>query len=46
VREFFFSFLAAKSLGVSFEDFCGEMDGRDETEAFFAWRRACVERQR
>jgi len=46
VREFFFSFLAAKSVGVSFEDFRGEMDGRDETEAFFAWRRACVERQR
>ena len=46
VREFFLSFLAAKSVGVSFEDFRGEMDGRDETEAFFAWRSACAERQR
>jgi hypothetical protein len=46
VREFFLSFLAAKSVGVGFEDFRGEMDGRDETEAFFAWRQACAERQR
>ena len=40
VREFFLSFLAAKWAGVDFEDFKEEMDGRDETEAFFAWRRA------
>jgi hypothetical protein len=46
VRDFFLSFLAAKSVGVSFEDFRGEMEGRDETEAFFAWRKACVERRR
>jgi hypothetical protein len=46
VREFFLSFLAAKSVGVSFEDFRAEMEGRDETEAFFAWRKACAERQR
>lgn len=42
VREFFFSFLAAKSVGVDFEDFRDEMEGRDETEAFFAWRSACA----
>jgi hypothetical protein len=41
VRDFFLSFLAAKSVGVSFEDFRDEMEGRDETEAFFAWRKAC-----
>jgi hypothetical protein len=46
VREFFFSFLAARSAGVSFEDFRGEMEGRDETEAFFAWRSACRARSR
>jgi hypothetical protein len=34
------SFLAAKWAGVDFEDFKEEMDDRDETEAFFAWRRA------
>src|SRR5512144_2397779 len=32
VREFFLSFLAAKSVGVTFEDFRDEMEGRDETE--------------
>jgi len=41
VREFFLSFLAAHYAGVDFEDFRGEMEGRDETEAFFAWRSAC-----
>jgi hypothetical protein len=46
VREFFFSFLAARSAGASFEDFRGEMEGRDETEAFFAWRSACLARSR
>jgi hypothetical protein len=45
-RDFFLSFLAARYAGVSFEDFRGEMEGRDETEAFFAWRKACAERQR
>jgi hypothetical protein len=44
-RDFFLSFLAAKSVGVSFEDFRDEMEGRDETEAFFAWRKACVARR-
>jgi hypothetical protein len=46
VRDFFLSFLAAKSVGVSFEDFRGEMEDRDETEAFFAWRSACGARRR
>src|SRR5512146_1599669 len=46
VREFFLSFLAAKSVGVTFEDFRDEMEGRDETEAFFAWRSACAWRSR
>jgi hypothetical protein len=41
VREFFLSFLAAHYAGASFEDFRGEMEDRDETEAFFAWRSAC-----
>jgi hypothetical protein len=40
VREFFEAFLAAKYAGLDFEDFRYEMDGREETEAFFAWRRA------
>jgi len=46
VRDFFLSFLAAKSVGVTFEDFRDEMEGRDETEAFFAWRKACVASRR
>jgi hypothetical protein len=45
-RDFFFSFLAAKSVGVSIEDFRDEMEGRDETEAFLAWRKACAARSR
>ncbi len=45
-REFFFSFLAAHYAGASFEDFRDEMEGRDETEAFFAWRSACAARSR
>jgi hypothetical protein len=40
VREWFEEFLAAKSVGVPFEDFKDEMEGREETEAFFAWRAA------
>ena len=46
VHDFFLSFFAAKSVGVTFEDFRDEMEGRDETEAFFAWRKACVASRR
>jgi hypothetical protein len=45
VRDFFLSFLAAHYAGVDFEDFRAEMEGRDETEAFFAWRSACWARR-
>jgi hypothetical protein len=38
VREWFEEFLAAKFVGVPFEVFREEMEGREETEAFFAWR--------
>ncbi len=38
VRDFFLSFLAAKYAGVSFEAFREEMEGREETDDFFAWR--------
>jgi hypothetical protein len=40
VRDFFVSFLAAKHAGLSFETFKEKMEGREETGAFFAWRRA------
>ena len=40
VREWFEEFLAAKSVRVPFEDFKDEIEGREETEAFFAWRAA------
>lgn len=40
VRGFFEAFLAAKMVGLSFEDFREDMEGREETEAFFAWRKA------
>jgi hypothetical protein len=40
VREFFVGSLAAKSAGLGFEEFKREMKGREETKAFFAWRRA------
>jgi hypothetical protein len=46
VRDFFRSFLAAKYVGVSFDDFRDPMEGREETEAFFAWRQAWAARQR
>jgi len=46
VRDFFLSFLAAQYAGASFEEFRGEMDGREETKAFFAWRKACAGRSR
>ena len=46
VRDFFLSFLAAQYAGVGFEDFRDAMDGRDETKAFFAWRKACAARTR
>ena len=38
VRDFFLSFLAARHAGLSFEAFRAEMEGREETDAFFAWR--------
>ena len=37
VRDFFEAFLAAKLVGLPFEDFKEDMEGREETEAFFAW---------
>ena len=37
VREFFVAMLAAKWAGLPFEDFREDMEGREETEAFFAW---------
>ena len=40
VREFFVAVLAAKMVGLPFEDFREDMEGREETEAFFAWRKA------
>jgi hypothetical protein len=40
VRDWFEDFLAAKFAGVPFEAFKEEMEGREETEAFFAWRAA------
>jgi hypothetical protein len=46
VREYFLSFLAAKYAGVSFEDFRDAMEGREETRAFLAWRKACEARRR
>jgi hypothetical protein len=46
VRDFFLSFLAAQYAGVCFEDFIDAMEGRDETKAFFAWRKACAARPR
>ena len=46
VRDFFLSFLAAQYAGVDFDDFRDAMEGREETKAFFAWRRACAARRR
>lgn len=46
VRDFFLSFLAAQYAGLSFDEFREAMEGRDETKAFFAWRRACAARSR
>ena len=40
VRDWFGFVLAAKLAEVSFEAFKAEMDGRKETKAYFAWRRA------
>lgn len=39
VREFFVALLAAKWAGLPFDRFKEDMEGREETEAFFAWRR-------
>ena len=36
-RDWFEAFLAAKYAGLPFEDFKDEMDGREETDTFFAW---------
>lgn len=46
VRDFFLSFLAAQYAGLSFEEFRDAMEGREETKAFFAWRKACGARSR
>jgi hypothetical protein len=46
VRDFFEAVLAAKLVGLPFEDFREDMEGREETEAFFAWRKAAVARPR
>jgi hypothetical protein len=46
MRDFFLSFLAAQYAGVDFDDFRSAMEGREETNAFFAWRRACAGRRR
>ena len=46
VRGFFELFLAAKLVGLPFEDFREDMEGREETEAFFAWRKAAHARPR
>ena len=42
VREFFAAFLAAKRAGLSFDQFRADMEQREETKAFFAWRRAAA----
>lgn len=39
VRDWFECFLAAKYVDMSFEAFKEEMEEREETEAYFAWRR-------
>lgn len=44
VRDFFATFLAAKSAGLSFENFKDEMDGSEEFEALSAWRKAAEAR--
>ena len=46
VHDYFLSFLAAQYAGVGFEDFRDAMEGREETRAFFAWRKACRARRR
>jgi hypothetical protein len=40
VREFFIFLLAAKSVRLPFERFWEDWEGRPETEAYFAWRKA------
>jgi hypothetical protein len=42
VREFFAAFLAAKHAGLSFDQFRADMERREETKAFFRWRRAAA----
>ena len=39
VREFFVALLAAKWAGLPSDQFKEDMEGREETEALFAWRR-------
>gem|GEM_PF-2940237 len=46
MRGFFELFLAAKLVGLPFEDFQEDTEGREETEAFFAWRKAAHARPR
>jgi hypothetical protein len=46
VRSFFAPFLAAKWANLPFEDFRDEMEEREETEAFFAWRKQANARPR
>jgi hypothetical protein len=45
VHDFFLSFLAAQYAGLSFEEFRAEMEGREETNAYFAWRETCGARR-
>jgi hypothetical protein len=40
-RDFFTAFLAAQWAGLPFEKFRADMDRKEETKAFFAWRRVC-----
>jgi hypothetical protein len=46
VRYFFEAVLAAKLVGLPFQDFREDMEGREETQAFFAWRKAAAARPR
>jgi hypothetical protein len=44
VRAFFVAFLAAQWAGLPFDQFKADMEGREETEALFAWRRLAGDR--
>jgi hypothetical protein len=43
-RLFFEKLLAAKSVGLPFEEFREDMEYEEETIAFFAWRRGALKR--